>query len=305
MGSLILQEPWSRGLSVMVRLDEVLVRRRTAFQDLLIGRSAQYGLCLILDDLMQSAQSDEALYHEPFVHPAMMLHPAPRRVLIGGAGEGATAREVLRHGEVERVVAVDLDAEVVDACRTFLPRWSEGAFDDPRVELRIEPIEATLARAAPRSFDVILLDVTDPVVAGPSVELFTARFFSEVARVLAEDGVLVVQSGPLDLADPRVLCSVCTTMRTQFGWVRPMMLNVPSFHSAWSVTLARKVPGPTAPPGLETRLKQLQGLRVYDAIAHRSLLHLPPLVASALDQPGALITGGDELIAFGAGASER
>ncbi len=301
MAPVILQEPWSRGLSVMVRLDEVLVHRRTAFQDLLVGRSARYGLCLFLDDLMQSAESDEALYHEPFVHPAMMLHPAPRRVLIGGAGEGATAREVLRHPEVETVVAVDLDAQVVEACREFLPRWSEGAFEDPRVQLRIEPIEHTLATATPGSFDVILLDVTDPVIAGPSVELFTARFFAQVARALADDGVVVVQSGPLDLAHPTVLCSVCATLRTQFGWVRPMMLGVPSFHSAWSVTLARKQPGPAEPAELQRRLAKLSGLRAYDAVAHRGLLHLPTFVEQALSQPGTVITGDDEtrLITFG------
>ncbi len=288
--STIVQEPWSRGLSVLVRLDEVLVRRRTPYQDLLIGRSAHYGLCLFLDDLMQSAESDEALYHEPFVHPAMLLHPHPRRVLIGGAGEGATAREALRHPSVEQIVTVDLDAEVVAACREFLPSWSGGAFDDPRVELRIEPIQTMLAAAADRSFDIILLDVTDPVVAGPSVELFTAGFFAEVARVLADDGVVVLQSGPFDLADPSVLRSVCATLGTAFGWVQPMLLNVPSFHSGWSVTLARKQAGALEPTDLEPRIAALPGLRVYDPVVHRGLLHLPRFAADALHEPGAVIT---------------
>lgn len=299
--STILQEPWSRGLSVMVRLDEVLVRRRTAFQDLLIGRNARYGLCLFLDDLMQSAQSDEALYHEPFVHPAMVLHPEPRRVLIGGAGEGATAREVLRHRSVEHVVAVDLDADVVDACRTFLPTWSAGAFEDPRVELRIETIQATLCAAADASFDVILLDVTDPVVAGPSVELFTARFFAEVARVLTDDGVVVLQSGAFDLADPSLLRSVCATLGTAFEWVRPMLLNVPSFHGGWSTTLARKRDPQAGAAAIGARIEALEGLRMYDPTVHRGLLHLPRFAAQALEAPGTVITGeGDaRLITFG------
>lgn len=299
--STILQEPWSRGLSVMVRLDEVLVRRRTAFQDLLIGRSARYGLCLFLDDLMQSAQSDEALYHEPFVHPAMVLHPRPTRVLIGGAGEGATAREVLRHRSVEHVVAVDLDADVVDACRRFLPTWSAGAFEDPRVELRIETIQATLRAAADRSFDIILLDVTDPVVAGPSVELFTARFFAEVARVLTDDGVVVLQSGAFDLADPSLLRSVCATLGTAFEWVRPMLLHVPSFHGGWSTTMAAKR-RPQAEMGeVDARVEALEGLRMYDPTVHRGLMHLPRFAAEALDSPGTVITGeGDaRLITFG------
>ena len=299
--AVLLQEPWSRGLSVMVRLDEVLVHRRTPYQDLLVGRSAHYGLCLFLDDLMQSAQSDEALYHEPFVHPAMLLHTSPRRVLIGGAGEGATAREVLRHPAVERLVAVDLDQAVVEACREFLPSWSAGAFDDPRVELRFEPIQATLAEAPDGAFDVILLDVTDPVVAGPSVELFTARFFAEVRRVLADDGVVVLQSGPFDLADASVLRSVCATLGTAFDWVQPMLLNVPSFHSGWSVTLARKRAGTLAPADLETRIAALPGLRMMDPVVFEGLLHLPRFAREALEGPGVVITGDDtaRLITYG------
>lgn len=285
----------------MVRLDEVLVRRRTRFQDLLIGRNARYGLCLFLDDLMQSAESDESLYHEPFVHPAMVTHPQPARVLIGGAGEGAIAREVLRHPEVERVVAVDLDAEVVEACRRFLPGWSAGAFEDPRVELRIETVQATLAAAADRSFDVILLDVTDPVVAGPSVELFTARFFAEVARVLADDGVVVLQSGAFELADASVLRSVCATLGTAFSWVQPMLLHVPSFHGGWSTTLARKRRPDADPAAVDVRVEALQGLRMYDPTVHRGLMHLPRFAARALEAPGTVITGEDDtrLITFG------
>lgn len=301
MPSTILQEPWSRGLSVLVRIEEVLVRQTTPHQDLLIGRSAHYGTCLFLDDLMQSAASDEALYHEAFVHPAMLLHAAPRRVLIGGAGEGATAREVLRHGSVREVVAVDLDAAVVQACREHLPSWSAGAFDDPRLQLRIEPIQDTLAQAPSGSFDVILLDVTDPVVAGPSVELFSARFFGEVARVLADDGVVVLQSGAFDVMNTRLLRSVCATLGTAFPWVQPMLLNVPSFHSLWTATLARKQPGPPRPVDLTARVAALRGLRFYDEVVHRGLLHLPRFAAEALAQPGTVISGDDDrrLIAFG------
>ncbi len=292
---MILEEPWTEGVRVSYRLDEVLLRKKTRYQDLVIGRNAAYGRCLFLDGLMQSAESDEALYHEPFVHPALVIHGAPKRVLIGGAGEGATAREVLRHPDVQQVVAVDLDGEVVEACRVHLPSWSAGAFDDPRVELRIESIEDTLARAEPGSFDVALLDVTDPVEAGPSVELFTVRFFANLRRVLADDGVVVLQSGPLNLADLTRSRSVLATLGEVFGSVHPMMLQVPSFHGCWSATLAGAEALELSPNDLQLRVAGLkEGCRVYDAQAHRALVHLPPFLREALARGGQVITGDDD-----------
>ena len=76
---------------------------------------------LLLDGKAQSAEADEWVYHELLVHPAMLLHPAPRRVFIAGGGEGATAREVLRHRCVERVVMVDIDKVQAPSlwCRTL------------------------------------------------------------------------------------------------------------------------------------------------------------------------------------------
>jgi spermidine synthase len=72
-------------------------RRTAAGQELLIAETSAYGRTLFLDGLVQSAEADEPLYHEPLVHPALVLHGGPRRVLVGGTGEGASLREILRH----------------------------------------------------------------------------------------------------------------------------------------------------------------------------------------------------------------
>ena len=64
---------------------------------------------LLLDGKSQSAEADEFVYHELLVHLALLLHPNPKRVFIAGGGEGATAREALKHRSVEEVVMVDID----------------------------------------------------------------------------------------------------------------------------------------------------------------------------------------------------
>lgn len=293
--SLLLQEPWSAGFSILFRLDEVLLRRKTPHQEIVIGRNGAYGLCLFLDELIQSTEVDEALYHEAFVHPALVIHGAPRRVLVGGAGEGATLREIYKHRGVEQVVTVDLDAAVVEACREFLPTWSAGAFDDPRTELRIEDVRTTLGSAAAGSFDAVLLDVTDPVEEGPSVELFTTAFFEEVARVLDDEGIVVLQSGEIDLSDFDPIRAVRSTLAAVFDWVHVCHINVPSFHAMWSVTLAGKRTFEPRPQDLQARIEALgaEHLRAYSRSTHLAMLDLPPGIAAEVAKPGRVVTGAD------------
>ena len=111
---------------------ETLHREVTPFQRIEIVRTADCGRCLLLDGDLQSCEADEFIYHEALVHPALILHPDPRRVLVIGGGEGATLREVLRHRSVELARMGDLDERVVAAARTHLDTFHAGAFDEPR-----------------------------------------------------------------------------------------------------------------------------------------------------------------------------
>src|SRR5215470_852404 len=88
---------------------DILLSKQTAFQHVTILDTFEYGKMLVIDGRTQSAEDDEHIYHESLVHPALVAHPAPRRVLIIGGGEGATLREVLRHPSIERIVMVDID----------------------------------------------------------------------------------------------------------------------------------------------------------------------------------------------------
>jgi spermidine synthase len=300
----ILTEPLGGGVSVSFVLDRVLVEGESEHQHYLIADTPAYGRALFLDRLVQSSIVDEALYHEALIHPAVMLHPGggPKRVLVGGAGEGASMRELLRHRGVEHILTVDLDREVVEVCRTHLPQWHQGSFDDPRVELRFEDVQATLAGSRDREWDMVVLDITDPVEDGPSVELFTVQFYAEVARVLADDGIVAIQCGELDLVDLRVVRTVRTTLLEVFPWVRMMQVFVPSFHCMWAIGLCAKRPIDIEPPDLADRIAAFlasseaagAGLRVYDIHQHRALLHLPRFLREALERPGRVVTGPDD-----------
>ena len=290
-------------MSVQFRIDEVHARRRTPHQELLVAQTESYGRCLFIDDLVQSTEADEALYHEPFVHPAMVIHGAPRRVLVGGAGEGATLRELLRHPTVEHVLAVDLDPGVVEVCREHLPAWSDGAFDDPRVTLRFEDVKQTLAEPPAQPWDVILMDVTDPVEDGPAVDVFTVEFFERAAAALADDGIFVLQSGELDPYDLHLAQTVRSTLAEAFSWVHMFPIHVPSFHCIWSVTLAAKRTPEAFPADLDARVARLpaERLRAYSSATHRALLTVPPWLERGLAVPGRVLRG-DGLVTYRRGA---
>ena len=295
-----IQEPLGQGISVIYELDEIIVELETPYQHLIIAETPAYGRALFLDELIQSSEADECLWHEPLIHPAVLMHGNPKRVLVGGAGEGASMRELLRHACIEEIVAVDLDPAVVEACRRHLPTWHQGSFDDPRVQLRFEDVCETLARAEDGSFDIIVLDITDPIDEGPSVDLFTVKFFSEVKRVLADDGIMILQAGELDPHDMRVARTVRSTLAEVFPWGCLLKTYVPSWHALWSVRLAGKRSFDVEPPWLEQRIAELEGLRMYDLAAHRALLYMPRYLSERLLEPGRVVTGDNDqrLFAF-------
>ncbi|PRP99998.1 Spermidine synthase [Enhygromyxa salina] len=294
MSTRTITEPLGQGVSVTYTVGEVIAEGQTAYQHYVIADTPAYGRTLFLDSLIQSSAVDEALYHEPLIHPGVLLHGGPKRVLVAGAGEGSTMRELLRHPCVEHILTVDLDAEVVEACKQYLPEWHQGSFDDPRVELRFEDIQDTLARSKDGEWDMIVLDITDPVEEGPSVDLFTVRFYSEVARVLADDGIVTMQCGELDPVDMRVCRTVRTTLSEVFPWLRIMQTYVPSFHSLWGIGMCAKQKFDTEPADLGERIAAIEGLRMYDLQTHRALLHLPKFLREQLEQPGKIVTGSGE-----------
>lgn len=283
----------SAGVWIEFELDEVILEHKTRFQDLVIAETAAYGRALFLDGMIQSAVSDEMLYHEPLIHPALVVHGSPRRVLVGGAGEGATLREILRHGSVEEVVGFDLDGDVIDACRAHLGPWHEGAFDDPRVEIRLQDIREGLVTEAAGSFDAAVLDLTEPVSGGPSVGVLTVEFFEEIARVLTGDGIVVLQAGELSLTDPSAICSTRSTLAEVFPWVQLVYTFVPSFQAMWGFLVASPRAHDLDPPDLAARIDALQGLRVYDVERHRSMLNPPRLLREAFERAGAVVRTAD------------
>jgi spermidine synthase len=269
-----------------------LFRGRTAFQEVLIVDTHEYGKMLVVDGRTQSAEDDEYMYHEALVHPGMLTHPDPRRVLIIGGGEGATLREVLRYRSVERVVMVDIDRELVELCTKLLPSWHQGAFQDPRVELVFADGKDYVAQAA-GAFDVIVIDACDALEAGPALSLYTERFYGEARQCLRPGGIVILQAMELSGLDHAEHVAVRDTLARVFPVVRSYAAFIPSFWAQWGFLVASDGLDPAALPDqvLAERLRTrgpagredlTRHLGFYDRDAHRRLFALPKDVKAAL-----------------------
>lgn len=298
-----MEENWktfsrAEGEEVRYRVVETVARQRTAYQQLEILKTEAYGLSLFLDDKPQSAAADEYIYHEALVHPAMVAVPAPASVFIAGGGEGATLREVLRHGSVKRVVMVDIDGEAVAFCRRYLADWHQGAFDDPRLELRHEDARAYLASIA-EQFDCIVIDVTDPLEGSPAYLLFTEEFYRLVAAHLAPEGAMVTQAESFAPNNLGAHLAIVKTMARVFPHVFAYGANVPYFADVWgyAVGSAAVDPAHLTAADVDRRLAErgCRGLRFYDGETHRSLACQPKYYRQMLAGWQRIITDDDPL----------
>lgn len=173
-------------------VDKVYFENKTDHQHLVIFENARFGRVMALDGIIQTTEADEFIYHEMLTHVPLMAHGNVKRVLIIGGGDGGMLREVCKHTSVEHITQVEIDNQVVEMCKEFLPNHSAGAYDDSRVNIVIDD-GANFVRECSEKFDVIISDSTDPI--GPGDVLFTSDFYENCKRCLADGGVLVTQNG--------------------------------------------------------------------------------------------------------------
>ncbi|MCM1982553.1 spermine/spermidine synthase domain-containing protein [Lyngbya confervoides] len=271
----------------------ILAYRKTPYQELYIIESGSYGKGLMLDGKWQSSTKDEFIYHEGIVHPALILHQRPQKVLILGGAEGASIREVLRWKSIERVVMVDIDGEVVQACRELLPEMHQNAFDDPRVELIIDDAQNFIATTQEK-WDAVISDLTDPIEQGPAYPLFTQEHYQQIQKILSPRGLLTVQSGSIIPSDLPIHARLAKTLQSVFPYTRSCMGQAPSYGLQLSYILASNTEFPYYPNPSETnRILAEQttgGLRYLDGDSLLGLMQTPKHVRDAIAQESEIYT---------------
>ena len=216
----------------------IIASGKTAFAEYLFFESQMHGVCVSIDGDVQSCESDEHMYHEALVHPALLAHPHPKTVLIMGGGEGATAREVLAHKSVTKVVMVDIDEEFVGLCREHIRSWGEGAFADSRLKVFYMDIKEYLDTAIEK-FDVVIGDLVD--VAdwdSPVASLYGETLYKKIKKVLNPKGIIATQAGMLDTGESTNHKHIREMMGRVFEDVRSYGVIIPSFYHLWGYVIA-------------------------------------------------------------------
>lgn len=271
-----IEETYKEGLAFRLGLKQKLFGGRSDFQMVEIFESTHHGRVLLNDGAFMLCERDERIYHEMMAHIPLNVHPNPRNVLIIGGGDGGTAREVLRHPNVEKVVMVEIDALVVEACRKYIPQTA-AALSDSRLELHIEDGVKYAKEAKDGEFDVILVDSTDP--NGAAEPLFGPEFYADLARILAPDGIVVAQGESVfyETAMQATLLKIASPLfkyTTMFNFT-----NMTYPGGLWSFLWASR----TLHPLNDLKVKTAEmPMFYYNETIHRAAFQLPQFQSEAL-----------------------
>lgn len=261
-----------------------LVVRETKYQVAEILESYQFGKMLVLDGESQSSERDEYIYHEVLVHPAMILANNPKKVLLLGGGEGATLREILKH-PVEKAIMVDIDEEVIELSKEYLPSLAAGSFSDPRAELIIGDARAYIENSNEK-FDVIISDLTEPLEEGPASKLFTKEFYNIIKAHLSEDGIFVTQALSVSIINNKAHTAIHNTLKQVFPIVRSYHAYIPMYDSDWGFVMGTlgKDPVKIREEEVNEKLEKLglTNLKYYDGETHRAIFSLPKDLRDAI-----------------------
>lgn len=263
---------------------EVLHDVQTDFQRVRILESPKYGKLLTLDDMFMTTENDEFHYHEMIAHPAMFAHKNIKNVLVIGGGDGGTVREVLRHDSVEKVTMVEIDGEVIEACKKHLPSIA-AEFDNPKLDLIVGDGIEYVKNANPEAYDMIIVDGSDPV--GPAEGLFSVAFYNDCYKALNSNGILVSQ-GESPKFNENAFADVHNTIKGLFGEgnAHVALFYVPTYPTGmWSFQFGIKNDNMSL-KDVDTdkvdKFVDAQGLKYYNSEIHFATLALPNFVKELL-----------------------
>ena len=275
-------EEHSKEAKFSIKVLRQLYSVQSPFQKIDILESEEFGRFFTLDGYMMVTEKDEFIYHEMIVNVAMATNLNIKKVLVIGAGDGGTVRELTRYPTIEHIDMVEIDKMVVDVCKEFLPQTA-CKLDDPRVHLYFED-GLRYIRSKENEYDLIIVDSTDPF--GPGEGLFTKEFYGNCFKALTEDGILVNQH------ENAYYTSFAQSMRRAhcrivnlFPICKVYQAHIPTYPSGhWLFGFASKKYDPVA--DLKADAWNQLGIytRYYNTDLHRGCFALPTYINELLER---------------------
>lgn len=264
------------------KIKKELFRKKTAFQKIQIFDSHRFKKVLMLDNIVQTTEVDEFIYHEMMAHVPLFLHDNPQNVLIIGGGDGGVLREVLKH-PVKRAVMVEIDEEVIKACEKIMPALSGGAFRDARAEIVVDD-GIKFVRAHQNEFDVVIVDSSDPI--GSARGLFSYGFYSDIKKCLMKNGAAIFQSGSTFM-QPDESRDIFRLNKKIFPFVKLVLPAIPTYYGgffALALVSKKENPDKTKLEKISRRFKKIKiKTKYYNPQIHFSSFVLPNYVGNHLN----------------------
>jgi len=267
------------------KVTRMLAQVTSAYQDIAVFDSASHGRVLALDGAIQITEADEFIYQEMLAHVPLLAHGNARRMLIIGAGDGGVLRRVLQHRTTQQAVMVEIDGEVIRLSKEFLPGIGGDAWADPRAQVIVGDGISYAAAATAGSFDVIIVDSTDPVGVGEA--LFTDAFYADCARILAPGGLVVNQCG-VPFMQPDELRETSRRRARAFPHVSAYLAAVPTYVGGFmTLGIASKSSGVgEVQVGAIRARAEAAGIlgvtRYWTPEIHHAAFQLPPYIADLI-----------------------
>lgn len=258
--------------SFNLKVERVVYSQNSEIQRIDIFDTPQFGRVFTLDGLVMVTEKDEWMYHEMLVHVPMFSHPSPEKVLIIGGGDGGSLREVLKHKTVKEAVMVEVDGQVVEAAKKYLP-FTSCAMEDPKAKIIIEE-GGEFVKKNPGSFDVIIIDSTDPTKGAGGV-LFTEEFYTNCKKALKDGGVLSAETEDY-LYDYPFFKMAVTRLSSTFPVTKLYWGAVTSYPTGmWTYTFASIKTDPIENLREKDARQISDQLKYYNAEIHKASFILP------------------------------
>ncbi|XP_043710493.1 spermine synthase-like [Telopea speciosissima] len=275
--------PMWPGEAHSLKVEKILYRGTSEYQEILVFEASTYGKVLVLDGIVQLTEKDECAYQEMIAHLPLCSIPSPKTVLVVGGGDGGVLREISRHSSVEHIDICEIDKMVIDVSKKFFPDLSVG-FEDPRVQLHIGDAAEFLRNTPEGMYDAIIVDSSDPV--GPAQELVERPFFETAARALRPGGVLCSMAESMWLHTHLIQDMISICRETFKGSVRYAWASVPTYPSGVIGFLICSTNGPPVDflnpinpiEKVEGAIKFRRELRFYNSEMHSAAFALPSFV---------------------------
>jgi spermidine synthase len=274
------------GYGYFVEITELIADVQSPYQHIQLFNNGGLGRVLVLDGLFQTSEKDEYYYHEPLAHMPLLSHPSPRDVLIVGGGDGGIAKEVLKHPSVESCTLVEIDETVINLAKEHLPLIHQGVFNNPKLNVVVED-GYKYVQECEQSYDVILLDLTDPVSC--CKPLYSATFYDNVNRCLREGGFVSLHMG-FPLSEPEVSRGIYEGVASKFAYAIPYLQYVPLYGTVMAFCMCSNDPPEINSEIFKERMdaRRLTDLKLINDRYLAAITALPTDLEKLFRKPGGL-----------------